>query len=86
MTALDGGRTCGAAAPAGISDAAIPHPPSTPPSTHVAAGIGDVETDMFFEDPQLLPPTSRPELQPVPAPKDKFPPADGGIRNYGPHG
>ncbi|GGR62514.1 hypothetical protein GCM10010251_94150 [Streptomyces aurantiogriseus] len=31
----------------------------------------DVETETFFEGPQLSPPTSRPESQP--GPKDKVP-------------
>ncbi|TLS44430.1 UBP-type zinc finger domain-containing protein [Streptomyces montanus] len=33
----------------------------------------NVETETFCEGPQLLPPTSRPESQPVPGPKGKVP-------------
>lgn len=32
-----------------------------------------VETETFSEGPQLAPPTSRPESQPVPGSKDKVP-------------
>jgi hypothetical protein len=33
----------------------------------------NVETEAFCEGPQLLPPTSRPESQPVPGPEGKVP-------------
>ncbi|MDQ1014331.1 UBP-type zinc finger domain-containing protein [Streptomyces afghaniensis] len=33
----------------------------------------NVETETFLEGPKLMPPTSHPESQPVPGPKDKLP-------------
>ncbi|OEJ37088.1 hypothetical protein AR457_34260 [Streptomyces agglomeratus] len=33
----------------------------------------NAEAETFFEGPKLMPPTSHPEAQPVPGPKDKLP-------------